>query len=83
MAGLTPDFLRDSLFCRQLRTSLLVKAGRRVLPVDGQPAPGVLRATVWSPVYLRGQRRASSSMVRKRVTKSDDSYLGRLCPAPL
>ena len=52
MAGLTPHFLRDALFRCELRTSLLVKARRRVLPVDGQPASAVVRKTVWSPVYL-------------------------------
>ena len=83
MAGLTPHFLRDSLVPYRLRTSLLVKARRRVLPVDGQPASVVVRETVWSPMHLRGQRRARSSMARKRVTKSDDSYLGCLCPTPL
>jgi hypothetical protein len=83
MAGLASDFLRDSLFRRQLRTSLPVKAGRRVLPVDGQSTSAVVCETVWSAVHLRSQRRASSSMVREGVEKLDDSCLGYLCTTPV
>ena len=52
MVGLAPHFLRDSLFRCRLRTSLLVKARCRVLPVDGKSSPAVARETVWSPVHL-------------------------------
>ncbi len=52
MVGLASDFLRDSLFRRRLRASLLVKARRRVLPVDGQSSSAVVRETVWSAMHL-------------------------------